>query len=167
MGLPEKKMTRDEVRERLAERTKSIASRVEALETELPVKPSTLKKLISRKDQIRKGVAIGAGVVAVLLVMRRRKPSGPSYQDGVERIADSIAHEVRKNLRSGMDERDAVHSALEKRPPVVRVGGSGGGRENSGPVAAFLKQLVVSLGPTLVELLADILKGGTAKGSEK
>ncbi len=153
-------MTRSEVRTRLAERTKSISARFEALEMELPVSPRTVRKLLDRKNQIKKAAVIGAGLLTVAFLFKKRKSSGFTYQDGLERISDAIAREVRKNIKSGMDTEDAVFAALRKRPPVVRVGDGGDRNELSGTLAKILKQLLVSLGPSLIDLLAELLKSG-------
>ena len=66
MPSSEPRLTRDEVRKQLAARTKSIADRFSALETELPVKPRTVRKLLDNKKQIKRFAALGAGVVVVV-----------------------------------------------------------------------------------------------------
>jgi hypothetical protein len=164
---PNNKLSRDEVRKRLAERTKSISERFEALETELPVKPSTIKRLLEHRNQIKKVAALGAGVIALALLFRKRKSSDITYQDGLDRVGEAIAREVQKNLKTGMEPDDAVHLALRNRPPVVKIGDQGGGNDGAGTISAILKQVVISLGPSVIDLLSELIKGGKENQSKK
>jgi len=166
MSVSEKILTREEVRERLAERTASINSRMEALESELPVKAKTVKRLYAHKKLIKRGAAIGAGVIVLALLLKRRSSSDNGYSAGLERIAQLIAREIKKNLKAGMGEEDAVVSALKKRPPVLKVGDRRS-TDSSSTVSIVLKQLAISLGPALVEILADILRQPSKQEDEK
>lgn len=167
MPSSEPRLTRDEVRKQLAARTKSIADRFSALETELPVKPRTVRKLLDNKKQIKRFAALGAGVIAVAVMYRKRKETSLTYQDGLDKISEAIAFEVRNNLKTGMNADDAVYSALRKRPPVVKVGETKQGSELSGTFSSVMKQLVVSLGPSLIELLSELARGGISDDSRK
>ncbi len=167
MSTSENILTREEVREKLAERTASINSRMEALESELPVKAKTVKRLYENKGLIKKGFAVGAGVLVLALLLKRRSSSDNGYSDGLERIAQIISREIRKNIKAGMDTEDAVLLALKKRPPVLRVGGKTSGSDTSSTISIVLKQLAVSLGPALIDMIADILRQSSQQEKEK
>ena len=167
MNDSEKVLTRNEVREKLAERTASISSRVETLESELPIKAKTLKQLYDNKHLIKRGVAVGAGVVVLALLLRRKKSSVNDYSEGLERVSKIITREIRKNMKAGMDTEDAVLSAMKKRPPVVQVGGNKDNSDSLNTLSLVLRQVAISLGPALLDILADILRQSPKRDGEK
>ena len=167
MSVSEKILSRDEVREKLAERTASITSRMEALEAELPLKARTVKRLYANKHLIKRGVAVGAGVLVLALILKRKSSSDSGYSAGLERIAQIIAREIKRNLKAGMDTEDAIVTALKKRPPVLKVGKDAGSSEYSGVVSTVLRQIAISLGPVLIDILADILRRSSSLEKEK
>ena len=165
--MSEDVMTREEVAQKLEEKSSAIASRVEALESELPIKPKTLQALSRNKTNIKKGLAIGAGILLAGWLLRRRSKSDVGYSEAIERAASSIGREVRKNLSSGMEEAEAVSAALRKRPPVVNLGGRHAEASAlSETFRALLKRTAVALSPVIIDMITEYLKRGR-EGSEK
>jgi len=157
--------TRDEVKAALDERTASISARLEALEDEMPVRPSTLRKISRHKGLIKKGLAAGAALLLIRAVVKRFNKSDSGYDEGIKRIASSITREITRNLNAGMPERDAVESALRKRPPVLNFGSGSSRSSSSGTFTVLLKQLAVTLSPIIIETIVDIIRKGPDGGS--
>lgn len=167
MMVPEKILTRDEVREKLAERSESISSRLDAIESEMPLKVKTLKRLSKHAKVIKKGAAVGACVIVLAYLLRRKSTSDSTYQEGLERIAVVIALEISRNLKAGMRAEEAVSSALRKRPPVLQLGTQKGRRNGSGVLSVIARQLAVSIGPALVEIAVEMVRRSPEKEGKK
>ena len=150
--------TRESVQAALDARTASISARLEAIENEMPMKPSTIRRLSRHKKLIRNGLIAGAAVLLLRSAVRRFRNADESYDEGIRRIASSISKEVVRNLRAGMPERDAVDAALRKRPPVLRFGGRSDRDHAQGALKVLLKQLAVTLSPVVIETVVDLIR---------
>ena len=121
----------------------------------------------SNKDLIKKGLAAGAALLVLRVVYRRFRKGDSSYDEGLNRIASSISREITRNLKAGMPEREAVETALRKRPPVLRFGEGTAGTGSSGALKLLIKQLAVSLSPVIVETILDVLRQGQNRSSDE
>jgi len=101
-----------------------------------------------------------AGIGGLLALKKLISPRTDKYREGVDRVSGAIAREITKGLKKGASADDAVRRAMNKRPPIVRVGGG----ESSGFWSTFLnqtmKQVVSALAPELIEQLKSYLSTG-------
>ena len=155
MKKQESRLTKEQVEARLDERTASIAGRIDALEKELPVSTKRIGQLTRKKTWIKIGGFVAAGLfVGAIIASRRRDPMN-RFQDGVDQLASDVSREIRKNMKRGMDEEEAVSAAVRKRPPVLHMD------DRSGLLVTVLSQLsrhvVTALGPVIVDKITTAL----------
>ncbi len=165
------KLTRRQLEDRLGQRANAISDRLTAIESDLPVKPDTLRKLARRKQAAKVSLAVIAGIGGLLALKKMFRPRNDEYREGVNRVSGAIAREISKGLRKGSSAEDAVRRAMSKRPPVVRLGGG----ESNGFWSTLLnqttKQLISALAPEVIEQLKSYLgtgrRGSAPADSEK
>jgi len=157
------KKSRKQVEESLRNRTSSIASRLEALESELPVPSKSIRRLTDRKTLLKAGAGLALSVVAYMVVIRFRRDPNREFRREIDHVSASIGKEIRKNLGRGFDEEEAVTRALEKRPPVLNIGAAGDSFWSS-LMTQLSRHIAAALGPVIGEKIANRFRG---KADEK
>ncbi len=148
------KRNKEQVAADLEERSASISNRIEAIESDLPVAPKTVRDLVGKRSLAKVGIAVIAGVLVGTFVFRLRKRPGLGFRKELNDVSQSIGKEIKKNINRGLDTDDAVSKALRKRPPIVQVGGEGGSLI-SNIFSQLSRQIAAALGPVIAEKIAE------------
>jgi hypothetical protein len=149
------RLSRRQVEDRLSRSAGAISARIEAIETELPVKPQALRRIAEQKKTVKVSLAVVAGLGTVLFLRRVLRPGRSTYQEGVDRVSSVISRSIVKNLKKGMTSEEAVRSAMHKRPPVVQMGADGSHGFWATLVNQSVRQVISSLAPELIDALRD------------
>jgi hypothetical protein len=154
------KKTRLEVEAGLKQRSSSIASRLEAIESALPVPSKRIRSLASKRTLVRIGAAVAVGAVAGIFILRYHRDPARNFTREFENVRSSIGQEIKKNLNKGLDTEDAVSRALDKRPPILNLGGASG-TFWSGMLSQLSHHVTSALGPVIAEKIADRIRGSS------
>ncbi|GMQ82490.1 MAG: hypothetical protein BMS9Abin05_1944 [Rhodothermia bacterium] len=156
------KRNKEQVAADLEERSASISSRIEAIESELPAAPKRVRDLLGKRSLAKVGMAVVAGLLVGTFVFRLRRHPGLGFREELDDVTQSIGKEIKKNLNRGLNTDDAISKALRKRPPIVQVGGEGGSLI-SNVFFQLSRQIAAALGPVIAEKIAERFKSGTTK----
>lgn len=161
MIMKQPKVTKEQVEAKLNERAASIAERIDALENELPVSPKRFARLASRKTLLKVGGAVAAALLIGAILSRVKNGPLDLFQEGVDLLSADVAREIRKNIRRGMDEDEAVATAIRKRPPVLHLD------ERSSVFTTVLSQISRQLAASLVPIIVDKISSRLGKSDRK
>lgn len=150
-------MTKEQVEAKLDERSASIAERIDALENELPVSPKRIARLVSGKTLLKVGGALAAALLVGAIISRVKNGPVDRFQQGVDSLSADVSREIRKNLRRGMDEDDAVATAIRKRPPLLHLD------ERSSVLSTVLSQISRHLAASLVPIIVEHISSRLGK----
>ncbi len=143
-------LTKAEVEARLEQSSASISERIDAIESELPVRPLRLRKLSLKTPAVKLGIALAAGLVVGAIVLRKKGHPADLYREGLDDISAALSKEIRRNVRKGMDTEEAVSEAMRKRPPIVQLGNGGPGVVST-IASQLVRQVLTILGPIIAD----------------
>jgi tRNA/tmRNA/rRNA uracil-C5-methylase (TrmA/RlmC/RlmD family) len=152
--VQQENLTKAQIEQRLKEKSQAISGRFESLESKVPGKMPVLLSVVKQGAKSKVAMAVGAGLLVGFIFFRKKSSSNAiEYDDGVHQLSNQLASRVAELLRKGSNSEEAIHTAFQEQPPLMRLSS-----ETEGVLATVLKQ-VMQAGVTMAGTeLADYLR---------